>query len=34
MELNCEAGTLHFFVDGVQQPLFISGINEPQKFFV
>ncbi|KAA6374520.1 MAG: hypothetical protein EZS28_029952, partial [Streblomastix strix] len=24
---------LHFFVDGVQQPVFVKGINEPVKFF-
>ncbi|KAA6347863.1 MAG: hypothetical protein EZS28_052004, partial [Streblomastix strix] len=29
MELNMDAGTLHFFVDGVQQPVFVKGINEP-----
>ncbi|KAA6394842.1 MAG: putative Protein-L-isoaspartateD-aspartate O-methyltransferase [Streblomastix strix] len=33
MELNCDAGTLHFFVDGVQQPVFVRGINEPLKFW-
>ncbi|KAA6394364.1 MAG: hypothetical protein EZS28_010110 [Streblomastix strix] len=33
MELNMDAGTLHFFVDGVQQPVFVHGINEPVKFY-
>ncbi|KAA6391962.1 MAG: hypothetical protein EZS28_012510 [Streblomastix strix] len=34
LELNADCGTLHFFVDGIQQPMFVSGINEPVKFFV
>jgi hypothetical protein len=34
MELNMDAGTLHFFKDGVQQPVFVHGINEPVKFWV
>ncbi|KAA6401600.1 MAG: hypothetical protein EZS28_002875 [Streblomastix strix] len=34
MELNCEAKTLHFFIDGVQQLIFVHGINEPVKFFI
>ncbi|KAA6367256.1 MAG: hypothetical protein EZS28_037217, partial [Streblomastix strix] len=33
MELNCNAGTLHFFVDSKQQRVFVRGINEPVKFF-
>ncbi|KAA6389410.1 MAG: hypothetical protein EZS28_015062 [Streblomastix strix] len=33
MELNMEVGTLHFFVDGVQQPVFVKGIKEPVKFW-
>ncbi|KAA6362408.1 MAG: hypothetical protein EZS28_042065, partial [Streblomastix strix] len=28
MEMNMNKGTLHFFVDGTQQPLFVRGINE------
>ncbi|KAA6377400.1 MAG: hypothetical protein EZS28_027072 [Streblomastix strix] len=32
MELNADVGTLHFFVDGIQQPVFMKGINEPVKF--
>ncbi|KAA6365963.1 MAG: hypothetical protein EZS28_038510 [Streblomastix strix] len=34
MELNADVGTLHFFVDGIQQPVFVSGINEATKFYV
>ncbi|KAA6387298.1 MAG: hypothetical protein EZS28_017174 [Streblomastix strix] len=33
MELNMDAGTLHFFVDGKQQRVFVCGINEPVKFY-
>ncbi|KAA6377627.1 MAG: hypothetical protein EZS28_026845 [Streblomastix strix] len=33
-ELNFEQGTLIFFVDGVQQPVYISGIKEKVRFFV
>ncbi|KAA6355473.1 MAG: hypothetical protein EZS28_049000 [Streblomastix strix] len=34
MKLNADVGTLHFFVDGIQQPVFVSGINEAVKFYV
>jgi phosphoribosyl-AMP cyclohydrolase len=34
MELNCDTGTLHFFIDNVQQPVFVHGIKEPVKFWV
>jgi hypothetical protein len=34
MELNMDTGTLHFFIDGMQQPIFVHGINEPVKFWV
>ncbi|KAA6388075.1 MAG: hypothetical protein EZS28_016397 [Streblomastix strix] len=33
MELNMEAGTLHFFVDGIQQPVFVKEIKEAVKFW-
>ncbi|KAA6391583.1 MAG: hypothetical protein EZS28_012889 [Streblomastix strix] len=33
MELNADVGTLHFFVDEIQQPIFMSGINEAVKFY-
>ncbi|KAA6372303.1 MAG: hypothetical protein EZS28_032171 [Streblomastix strix] len=33
MELDKGKGTLHFFIDGVQQPVFVNGINEPVKFY-
>ncbi|KAA6368456.1 MAG: hypothetical protein EZS28_036017, partial [Streblomastix strix] len=33
MELNADKGTLHFFVDGIQQPVFVKGINEAVKFY-
>ncbi|KAA6382179.1 MAG: hypothetical protein EZS28_022294 [Streblomastix strix] len=33
MELNADVGTLHLFVDGIQQPVFVRGINEAVKFF-
>ncbi|KAA6382673.1 MAG: hypothetical protein EZS28_021799 [Streblomastix strix] len=33
MELNADLGTLHFFVDGIQQPAFVSGIKESVKFY-
>ncbi|KAA6359060.1 MAG: hypothetical protein EZS28_045413 [Streblomastix strix] len=33
MELNADVGTLHFFVDGIQQPVFVRGVNEPVKFW-
>ncbi|KAA6363911.1 MAG: hypothetical protein EZS28_040562 [Streblomastix strix] len=32
MEFNSEKGTLIFFVDGNQQPIFISGIKDKVKF--
>ncbi|KAA6381639.1 MAG: hypothetical protein EZS28_022834 [Streblomastix strix] len=34
MELNMITGTLHFFVDGIQQPVFVHGINGAVKFYV
>ncbi|KAA6370276.1 MAG: hypothetical protein EZS28_034196 [Streblomastix strix] len=34
MELNADVGTLHFFVDGKQQPMFVRGIKEAVKFYV
>ncbi|KAA6364869.1 MAG: hypothetical protein EZS28_039604, partial [Streblomastix strix] len=33
MELNADVGTLHFFVDGIQQPVFVIGIKEAVKFY-
>ncbi|KAA6402307.1 MAG: hypothetical protein EZS28_002165 [Streblomastix strix] len=33
MELDKGKGTLHFFIDGVQQPVFVRGINEPVRFY-
>ncbi|KAA6402792.1 MAG: hypothetical protein EZS28_001682 [Streblomastix strix] len=33
MELNANIGTLHYFVEGSQQPIFVQGINEPVKFW-
>ncbi|KAA6389674.1 MAG: hypothetical protein EZS28_014799 [Streblomastix strix] len=33
MELNADVGTLHFFVDGIQQPIFVSGIFQAVKFW-
>ncbi|KAA6398154.1 MAG: hypothetical protein EZS28_006319 [Streblomastix strix] len=33
MELNADVGTLHFFVDGIQQPVFVRGIKEVVKFW-
>ncbi|KAA6403625.1 MAG: hypothetical protein EZS28_000851 [Streblomastix strix] len=33
MELNYNKGTLHFFLDQIQQPVFVRGIKEPVKFF-
>ncbi|KAA6369805.1 MAG: hypothetical protein EZS28_034668 [Streblomastix strix] len=33
-ELNFEQGTLIFFVDGVQQPVYITGIKEKVRFFI
>ncbi|KAA6381636.1 MAG: hypothetical protein EZS28_022837 [Streblomastix strix] len=32
MELNADVGTLHFIVDGIQQPVFVRGIKEAVKF--
>ncbi|KAA6363052.1 MAG: hypothetical protein EZS28_041422, partial [Streblomastix strix] len=31
---DSEKGTLIFFVDGVQQPVYISGIKEKVRFFI
>ncbi|KAA6398348.1 MAG: hypothetical protein EZS28_006126 [Streblomastix strix] len=33
-ELDFNQGTLIFFVDGIQQPVYISGINEKVRFFI
>ncbi|KAA6379090.1 MAG: hypothetical protein EZS28_025382 [Streblomastix strix] len=33
MELNADVGTLHFIVDGIQQPVFVRGIKEAVKFW-
>ncbi|KAA6398347.1 MAG: hypothetical protein EZS28_006125 [Streblomastix strix] len=33
-ELDFNKGTLIFFVDGIQQPVYISGINEKVRFFI
>ncbi|KAA6357004.1 MAG: hypothetical protein EZS28_047469 [Streblomastix strix] len=33
LELDKGKGTLHFFIDGVQQPVFVRGINEPVRFY-
>ncbi|KAA6374368.1 MAG: hypothetical protein EZS28_030104, partial [Streblomastix strix] len=33
MELNMDAGTLHFFVDNEQQPVYVRGINDAVKFY-
>ncbi|KAA6370481.1 MAG: hypothetical protein EZS28_033992, partial [Streblomastix strix] len=33
-EFDSEKGTLTFFLEGVQQPVFISGINEEVRFIV
>ncbi|KAA6399826.1 MAG: hypothetical protein EZS28_004644, partial [Streblomastix strix] len=34
LEFDTEKGTLIFFIDGVQQPVYISGIKEKVRFFV
>ncbi|KAA6370078.1 MAG: hypothetical protein EZS28_034394, partial [Streblomastix strix] len=33
MELNMDIGTLHFIVDGVQQPVFVRGIKEKVRLY-
>ncbi|KAA6383191.1 MAG: hypothetical protein EZS28_021282 [Streblomastix strix] len=33
LELDKGKGTLHFFIDSVQQPVFVCGINEPVQFY-
>ncbi|KAA6392987.1 MAG: hypothetical protein EZS28_011488 [Streblomastix strix] len=33
MELNADVGTPLFFVDSIQKPVFVKGINEPVKFY-
>ncbi|KAA6356977.1 MAG: hypothetical protein EZS28_047497, partial [Streblomastix strix] len=33
LELNMDAGTLHFFIDDILQPVYVRGINEPVKFY-
>ncbi|KAA6377648.1 MAG: hypothetical protein EZS28_026825 [Streblomastix strix] len=34
LELDCEKGTLFFFLDDIQQPLYISGIKEKVRFVI
>ncbi|KAA6377095.1 MAG: hypothetical protein EZS28_027379 [Streblomastix strix] len=34
LEFDSEKGTLIFFVDGVQQPVYVAGINENVRFFI
>ncbi|KAA6393317.1 MAG: hypothetical protein EZS28_011155 [Streblomastix strix] len=34
VEYNSEKGNLVFFVDGVQQPVYASGINEKVRFII
>ncbi|KAA6384691.1 MAG: hypothetical protein EZS28_019783 [Streblomastix strix] len=34
LEFDSEKGSLTYFVDGVQQPIYISGIKEKVRFFV
>ncbi|KAA6390642.1 MAG: hypothetical protein EZS28_013830 [Streblomastix strix] len=34
LEMDCEKGTLAFFLDDVQQLLYISGINEKVRFII
>ncbi|KAA6402577.1 MAG: hypothetical protein EZS28_001907, partial [Streblomastix strix] len=34
IEFDSEKGTLHLFVDGAQQPIYISGINEKVRFAI
>ncbi|KAA6384058.1 MAG: hypothetical protein EZS28_020414 [Streblomastix strix] len=34
LEFDSEKGTLIFFVDGIQQPIYIQGIKEKVRFFV
>ncbi|KAA6375980.1 MAG: hypothetical protein EZS28_028492, partial [Streblomastix strix] len=33
-QFDSEKGTLIFFVDGVQEPVYISGIKEKVRFFI
>ncbi|KAA6361388.1 MAG: hypothetical protein EZS28_043086, partial [Streblomastix strix] len=33
-QFDSEKGTLIFFVDGVQQPVYVRGINEKVRFVV
>ncbi|KAA6358868.1 MAG: hypothetical protein EZS28_045605 [Streblomastix strix] len=33
LELDKGKGRLHFFIDGIQQPVFVHGINEPVRFY-
>ncbi|KAA6361093.1 MAG: hypothetical protein EZS28_043380, partial [Streblomastix strix] len=33
LELEKGKGTWHFFIDGVQQLVFVRGINEPVRFY-
>ncbi|KAA6385037.1 MAG: hypothetical protein EZS28_019436 [Streblomastix strix] len=34
LEMDCDKGTLTFFFNDVQQPLYISGINEKVRFII
>ncbi|KAA6375139.1 MAG: hypothetical protein EZS28_029335, partial [Streblomastix strix] len=34
LEIDFDRGTLHFFINGKQQPVFVFGIVEPVRFFV
>ncbi|KAA6355490.1 MAG: hypothetical protein EZS28_048983, partial [Streblomastix strix] len=34
IEFDSGKGTLHLFVDGAQQPIYISGINEKVRFVI
>ncbi|KAA6371371.1 MAG: hypothetical protein EZS28_033102 [Streblomastix strix] len=34
VEYDSEKGTLIFFIDGVQQPVYVTGINEKVRFFI
>ncbi|KAA6361689.1 MAG: hypothetical protein EZS28_042784 [Streblomastix strix] len=33
MELNADVGTLHFIIDGIQQPVLVRGIKQAVKFY-
>ncbi|KAA6373269.1 MAG: hypothetical protein EZS28_031204 [Streblomastix strix] len=34
LEMNFNNGTLTFFYEGVQQPVYVTGINEKVKFYI